>query len=120
MSINAKTGAVTFTLVTLAPGALSWSFVFRNADVGFADAVGGGPNAAAGTSGVKCKSGLIKHAGRCVHLTVPFASGRRSVPAGTFRVTLQPSKKALQALKAGHTLHLSGSFLYTRRRVARA
>ena len=113
VSINTKTGAVTFTLVTLAPGGLSWSFVFRNADVGFVDSAGAGPHPPAGASGVKCKAGLVRHAGRCVHLTVAFASGSRSVGVGTFKVTLQPSKKALKALKSGHTLHLSGSFLYT-------
>jgi len=112
VSINGKTGAVTFTLVALEPGTLSWSFVFANADVGFADAVGGGPHAATVTSRRRCKAGLIRHARRCVHATVAFASGRRTVSAGTFKVTLQPSRKALAALKAGHTLHLSGSFLY--------
>jgi hypothetical protein len=101
---------VTFTLAASGPGTLSWSLVFRNADVGFADSLG--PPVTAGVAR-GCKAGLIRHHGRCVHSTVAFAKGTRTVPAGTVKVTVHPTAKALSALRSGHTLHVSGSFVFT-------
>lgn len=101
VQVNARTGAVTFTLTSRSPGMLSWSLVFRNADVGFADTLAAQSH---------CRRGLIRHAGRCVHATVPFGRGSRSVRATTLQVTVHPDPKALRALRAGRTLHVSGRF----------
>ncbi len=35
------------------------------------------------------------------------------MPAGTVKVAVHPTSKALKALRSGHTLHISGAFLYT-------
>lgn len=110
VKLNTKTGAVTFTVSLSSPGTLSWSFVFKNADVGFADALG--VEASANLARSRCKAGFIRHKGRCVHLAVPFASGKQAVSAVTLTITLHPSAKALKALKAGHVLHVSGAFVF--------
>ena len=104
INVNQRTGAVTFTATTQITGMLSWNLVFRNADVGFADAI---------SARAHCRRGLIRHGRRCVHVTVPFASGKRSLPATTLRITVRPSAKALRALRAGRTLHVSGNFTLT-------
>jgi len=110
VKLNTKTGAVTFTVALSSPGALSWSFVFKNADVGFVDALTEAAPASSARS--RCKTGLIRHHGRCVHLTVPFASGKAAASAGMLTVTLHPGAKALKALRAGHVLHVSGAFTF--------
>ena len=112
VTVNAKTGAITFTLVATDPGTLGWNLVFRNADVGFADSFRP-PALAEAAKRTKCKAGYVRHNGRCVHATVAFAKGSRSVPAGTVKVAVHPTSKALKALRSGHTLHISGAFLYT-------
>ena len=105
VSVNAKTGAVTFTFTATDPGTLNWNLVFRNSDVGFADSVA--------ISRSRCRAGLVRHNGRCVRATVAFAKGRQTVRAGTIKVTVHPTVKALRALRSGHTLHVSGTFLYS-------
>ena len=40
------------------------------------------------------------------------AQGLQSVPAGTVEVKVHASSKAIKALKAGHTLHVSGTFTF--------
>ena len=112
VSINAKSGAVTFTVLAAGPGTLSWNLVFRNSDVGFADSLGIGATHGAGAAKPRCRAGFVRHGGRCVHATVAFAKGSRSVPAGTVKVVVHPSSKALRALRSGHTLHVSGAFVY--------
>jgi hypothetical protein len=112
VSINPKTGAVTFTLSTTGPGALSWNLVFRNSDVAFADSLDPAPHPTAGLARARCKAGMVRHKGRCVHSAVPFASGKQIVAGGTVRVTVHPTKKALRALRSGHTLHISGKFVF--------
>ncbi len=112
VSINSKTGAVTFTISTSGPGALSWNLVFRNSDVGFADSLGFGLQPTATVARARCRAGMVRHNGRCVHATVPFASGKRTVPGGTVKIVLHPTTKALRALRSGRTLHISGKFAF--------
>ncbi|MGH2855782.1 MAG: hypothetical protein ACRDLF_16535, partial [Solirubrobacteraceae bacterium] len=124
---DAKTGDLDFYLKIADAGTLRWSLSFKSSDVGFADAlglslgdaIGNGPTrvdlAVAETAkarGKKCKTGFVTHRGRCVHATVPFASGSKSVTAGTVEIKVHVGVKALGALKAGHTLHVSGPFTF--------
>lgn len=121
-SFDAKSGDLVFTFQFANAGALNWSLSFRNSDVGFADSLGvslgeGNSIAEAAKSKGKgkskrCKKGFTKHAGKCVRLLVPFSSGSQNVSAGTVKVTVHASGKALKALKNGHTLHVSGTFSF--------
>lgn len=119
-SFDAKTGNLAFTFQFANAGKLSWKLSFHNSDVGFADSLGislGGGNSIAEAAKSKgkskhCKKGFTKHAGKCVRLLVPFSSGSQNVLAGTVKVTVHASAKALKALKNGHTLHVSGTFSF--------
>ncbi len=115
---NAKTGNLVFTFQFPNAGHLGWSLFFKNSDVGFADSLGislGEGGAVAETARKKhkkCKKGSKKHRGRCVRILVPFSSGSKNVPAGTVKVSVHASRKALEALKSGHPLHVSGTFTF--------
>ncbi len=120
---DAKTDDLDFFFQFVEAGTLRWSLYFKNADVGFADSLGlsfgGGPIgadlAAAETAKKKsrrCKQGDVKHKGRCVRTLVPFASGSKSVKAGSVEIEVQPNAKVLKALNAGRTLHVSGQFTF--------
>jgi hypothetical protein len=111
---DAKSGNLVFFFQVSNPGKFTWSLSFRNSDVGFADALGislgeGGPTAGAAK---RCKKGYLKHRGRCVRKLVPFSSGSQSVAAGVVTVKAHASAKAIKALKAGRTLHVSGKFTF--------
>jgi hypothetical protein len=108
---DAKTGDLEFFFKVVEPGAFRWSLTFKNADVGFADAVDLA-FAEAAKKAKHCKAGLIKHKGKCVHVTVPFASGSKSVAAGTVELKIHADPQALKALKQGRTLHVSGPFSF--------
>jgi carboxypeptidase family protein len=97
---NARTGNLELFLRLLDPGVLRWKLAFRNSDVGFADALA--------TAAGKCKRGLTRRRGRCVHATVPFGSASRSVAAGDVTIKVHASAKALRALHGGHALHVAG------------
>jgi hypothetical protein len=113
---DAKTGDLDIFLKLADPGTLSWSLLFKNSDVGFADAfestLSPGDEAGAAVAEAakrkRCKSGMTVHRGKCVHITVPFAGGSKILPAGTIEVKMHAGAKALRALKAGHTLHIVG------------
>jgi hypothetical protein len=117
-----KTDDLDFFFNVSNAGEFHWSLFFRNADVGFADSLGIslGEGAALAEAArkkgkakpKKCKKTEIKHKGRCVATLVLFASGSQSVPAGTVEVQVHPDSRALKALKAGHTLHVSGTFTF--------
>lgn len=126
---NAKTGVLEFFFKFPSAGKLSWALFFRNSDVGFADSLGlslqgEGVEAELRSTGTlaeaarrskkskKCKKGYTKHGHRCVRLLVPFGSGSQSVPAGTVEIKVHASPKAIKALNAGHTLHVSGIFTF--------
>jgi hypothetical protein len=131
---DAKTGDLDFFFQVTNAGTFSWQLFFKNADVGFADALGlglgesevaagDGPTrvdlAAAVTAkkkgkqkGKRCKPGFTKHKGKCVRVLVSFASGSQSVPAGTVEIKVHASAKAIKALNAGHALHVSGPFTF--------
>jgi hypothetical protein len=125
---DAKTGEIDFYFKFADAGTLRWDLSFKNADVGFADSLGlslGADGVAADIDSTRalaevtkkkkrkgCKKGTIKHRGKCVHVLVPFSSGSESVPAGTVEVKVHASSKAIKALKAGHTLHVSGPFTF--------
>jgi hypothetical protein len=128
VSFNSKTDALDFFFKFPTAGKLTWGLFFKNADVGFADSLGLSLQAEGVTAEVVsteviaevakkhkskgCKKGTIKHHGRCVHVLVPFSSGSQNVAAGTVEVKVHPNSKALKALKAGHTLHVSGVFTF--------
>jgi hypothetical protein len=103
---NARTGNLEFFFTVANPGTFSWKLTFRNADVGFADAL------ASAAKQKKCRHGLVRHKRRCVHATVPFGSGSKTVPAGPVVLKVHPSAKALKAIRAGRTLHVSGRFKF--------
>lgn len=117
---DAKKGDLDFFFKVATAGTFHWSLFFQNADVGFADSLGvslGDTGALAETAkkkgkSRKCKHGYTKHHGRCVRILVPFASGSKTVPAGTVEVKVHAGGKALKALKAGRTLHVSGTFTF--------
>jgi uncharacterized protein (DUF2141 family) len=134
-TFNAKTNELDFFFQFAEPGTLSWSLVFKNADIGFAASLGqladfaqpaaaGAPADAGvalaeaakkkkkGKKGKKCGKGEIKHKGKCVRTLVPFASGSQSVAAGTVEIQVHPDAKARKALEAGRTLHVSGRFTF--------
>ncbi len=60
VTVNAKTGAITFTFVATDPGTLDWNLVFSNADVGFADSFRP-PALAEAAKRTKCKAGYVRH-----------------------------------------------------------
>jgi hypothetical protein len=116
-----KTDDLVFFFKVANAGKFSWSLSFKNSDVGFASAVESGVGsvelALAEASRKKakpkkCKAGSIKHDGKCVHATVPFGGGSRSVPAGTDEIKVHASSQAIKGLKSGHTLHVSGPFTF--------
>jgi hypothetical protein len=118
-AFNPRTGELDFFFRVANAGTFSWNLAFRNADVGFADALGlrlGDSSVAEAARrkrrSKRCKLGFVKHGRRCVHLTVPFASGSRGVAAGTVVIKVHASSKALKALNAGRTLHVSGPFTF--------
>jgi Carboxypeptidase regulatory-like domain len=123
VSFNSKTSQLDFFFMFPTAGKLKWSLFFKNADVGFADSLGLGLGAdessvaeAARAKGKakskKCKKTETKHRGKCVATLVSFASGSETVPAGSVEVKVHADSKALRALKAGHTLHVSGKFTF--------
>lgn len=126
---NAKTGNLEFIFVVSNAGTFRWSLFFKNADVGFADSLGislgqsafSGEGVAVaeaakkkgkGHKAKKCKSGFVKHNGKCKRKLVPFSSGSQSVAAGTVLVKVHASAAALKGLKKAHTLHVSGAFTF--------
>jgi hypothetical protein len=128
VSFNAKTNDLDFFFMFPTAGKLTWGLFFKNADVGFADSLGlslqanGVAANAASTQAIAeaarkhkskgCKKGTIKHHGRCVHVLVPFGAGSQSVAAGSVEVKVHAGSKAIKALKAGRTLHVSGTFIF--------
>lgn len=128
VSFNSKTNDLDFFFTFPTAGKLTWGLFFKNADVGFADSLGLSLQAnglvanAASTQAIAdaakkhkskgCKKGTIKHHGKCVHILVPFAAGSQSVAAGSVEVKVHAGSKAIKALKAGHTLHVSGTFIF--------
>ena len=126
---DAKKGVLDFFFKFPTAGKLSWALFFRNSDVGFADSLGLslqangiaadlessqtlGELARRSKKGKKCKKGYTKHGRKCVRLLVPFGSGSQGVSAGTVEVKVRASSKAIKALKAGRTLHVSGTFTF--------
>lgn len=126
---DAKKGVLDFFFKFPTAGKVSWALFFRNSDVGFADSLGlslqASGNAADlnSTQGLaelarrsrkskKCRKGYTKHGRRCLRLLVPFGSGSQDVAAGTVEIKVHASSKAIKALKAGRTLHVSGTFTF--------
>ena len=119
-SFDAKTGDLDFFFKLASKGVLRWELSFKRSDVGFASALASGlggaelgfAKAAKKKRPRRCKAGFVEHGGKCVHATVPFSSGSKRLAAGTVEIKAHASAKALKALKAGHTLHVSGSFTF--------
>ncbi|HEY5287546.1 MAG TPA: carboxypeptidase-like regulatory domain-containing protein [Solirubrobacteraceae bacterium] len=128
VSFDSKSDDLDFFFNFPTAGKLTWGLFFKNADVGFADSLGlslqanGVAADAASTQTIAeaarkhkskgCKKGTIKHHGKCAHLLVPFAAGSQSVAAGSVEVKIHAGSKAIRALKAGRTLHVSGTFVF--------
>jgi hypothetical protein len=116
-----KTDDIVFFFKVSDAGTFSWSLSFKNADVGFASAVESSLGrielavaeaAKKKAKPKKCKAGYVRHDGKCVHSTVPFGAGSRSVPVGIDEIKVHAGSQALKGLKAGHTLHVSGPFTF--------
>jgi hypothetical protein len=123
VAFNSKTGQLDYFFMFPTAGKLKWSLFFKNADVGFADSLGlslgaGNSTVAEAARGKgkakskKCKKTETKHRGKCVATLVSFASGSENVPAGKVEVKVHADSRAIKALKAGHTLHVSGKFTF--------
>jgi hypothetical protein len=128
VSFDSKSNDLDFFFTFPTAGKLTWGLFFKNADVGFADSLGLSLQAsgvAADTASTQavaeaakkhkskgCKKGTIKHHGKCVHILVPFAAGSQSVATGSVEVKIHADSKAIKALKAGRTLHVSGKFVF--------
>ncbi|MGA9877077.1 MAG: carboxypeptidase regulatory-like domain-containing protein [Solirubrobacteraceae bacterium] len=119
---DSKTNDIDFFFNFPTAGTLRWSLFFRNADVGFADSLGislGDTSTVAKAArkkgkakAKKCRKGDIKHKNKCVTVLVPFGGGSQNVAAGTVEVKVHADAKAVKALKAGHALHVSGTFTF--------
>jgi hypothetical protein len=128
VSFDSKSNDLDFFFTFPTAGKLTWGLFFRNADVGFADSLGlslqanGVAADAASAPAIAeaarkhkskgCKKGTIKHHGKCVHVLVPFGVGSQSVATGSVEVKVHAGSKAIKALKAGRTLHVSGTFIF--------
>jgi hypothetical protein len=88
-TLNARTGAITFTELVGDPGTFSWLLTFQNGKFGVF---------AAGNA--KCKSGFVKLSGKCRRSKIVFGRGRMTVlAAGRVSFTVKPSASAFKALK---------------------
>jgi hypothetical protein len=88
-TVNAKTGAITFTASFANPGTFSWLLTFQNGKFGFYTA-----------STAKCKKGFVRLGGKCRPAKIVFAKGSRAVAAaGTVTFTIKPTASGLKALK---------------------
>jgi Carboxypeptidase regulatory-like domain len=73
---------IDFSLATTQPGTLTWELSF-------------------------CSPPTVRH-GRCVRGSIPFAAaGTEKVAAGTKAIRVRPDARALRALRAGQTLHVT-------------
>jgi streptogramin lyase len=89
VTINSKTGAITFTETVAEAGTFSWLITFENGKFGVFAA-----------TNVKCKKGFTKLDGRCRPAKVVFAKGSKTVGAGgVVRFTVKPSASASKALE---------------------
>lgn len=128
-SYNSKKGDLDLVFELPNAGTLTWSLGFPNANVDFTDAFemsaaldsdplattakhGKGKSKGKGKK-AKCHKGETKHKGKCVVTTVSFAKGSESVAAGRVEVAIKASAAAKKGLKAGHTLHVSGPFVFS-------
>jgi streptogramin lyase len=88
-TVNAKTGAITFTETVTQPGTFSWLLTFQNGKFGVFAA-----------KSTKCKKGFIKLNGKCRPSKITFGKGRDTVAvAGRATFTVKPSASASKALK---------------------
>jgi hypothetical protein len=89
LTINPKTGAITFTASVGDPGTFSWLLTFRNGRFG-----------AFSASKTKCKTGQIKLNSKCLPAKIVFGTGSMAVAAaGIVSFTVSPSPSARTALK---------------------
>jgi hypothetical protein len=89
VTINSKTGAITFTETVTEAGTFSWLLTFENGKFGVFAA-----------KNVKCNKGFTNLDGKCRPSKVIFAKGSKAVAApGVVRLTVKASASATQALK---------------------
>jgi PKD repeat protein len=94
-TVNAKTGAITFTESVGEPGTFSWLLTFQNGKFGVFT-----------SRASKCKAGQTKLNGRCRPSRIVYAKGSQNVAApGSVSFTLKPSSSALKALRSGRKQH---------------
>jgi hypothetical protein len=102
VTINSRTGAITFTVAVAEAGTFSWLITFENGKFGVFTA-----------KNVKCKKGFIKLDGKCRPSKVLFGAGRKVVAsAGVVRVTVKPSASAIKALKHRKALRVSATLTF--------
>jgi PKD repeat protein len=88
-TVNAQTGAITFTASVGDPGRFSWLLTFQNGKFGVFAA-----------SRTKCRKGLVRLNGRCRPSRIVFARGSKTVPAaGSVIFIVRPSSSAMKALR---------------------
>jgi hypothetical protein len=91
--VNAKTGAVTFTVSVSDPGVFSWLLTFQNGVFG---------TVARRRSG--CDAGQVKLQGKCRSSRVIFGKGSLTASsAGTVSFTVAPGAAAKRTLQAAHS-----------------
>jgi streptogramin lyase len=89
VSINPKTGAITFTETVTEAGTFSWLITFENGKFGVFTA-----------KNAKCKKGFVRLAGKCRPSKIAFGKGSHTVTAaGVVKFTVKPSASASKALK---------------------
>jgi PKD repeat protein len=87
--VNAKSGAVTFTVSESEPGTLSWVLTFKNGKFG-----------AFAASHRRCKKSFVRLAGKCRPAHIVFAEGHESVfTPGRVSFTARPTASGRRALK---------------------
>jgi hypothetical protein len=72
---------IDFSLATTQPGTLTWKLSF-------------------------CSRRTVRH-GHCVRGSIPFSAGKKKVTAGTTVIPVRADARALRALRAGQTLHVT-------------
>jgi hypothetical protein len=89
VTLNQKTGEVTFTETVSDPGTFSWLLTFQNGKFGVFSA-----------SSHKCKARFVSLGGKCRPSKIIFAKGSQAMATpGKVTFKLKPSASALKALK---------------------
>ncbi len=105
-SVNARTGAITFTASIAGPGTFSWLLTFQNGQVDVSR-----------PTGVKCHTDRVRRDGECLSERVVFGRGSTVVTAaGAVSFSVRPSASArialAQALKRDRGLRVMATLTF--------